>query len=234
MPAGWAAAAVGVVGAISGAKSAKNAQSAQEEAAARADETQRYMYDTTRADNSQFLKAGQDASKRLSMLSGVGSEGQGTQEYGSLNRKFNQSDLNSDVVYNSGLQFGLDEGRKGLERQASATGSMLSGATLKALSRFGNDYASTKAGGAYDRYTQENTNIGNRLASLSGAGQVASNQVGQAGQNYANQSSAIETGLGNARAASSIAQGNAISGALNNGVSQYQNSQYIDALNKRK
>lgn len=129
--------------------------------------------------------------------------------YGSLTRKFSQSDLDNDVVYNTGLQFGLDQGNQAINRQAAASGNMLSGATLKALTRYGNDYGTTKANDAYNRYTNDQNNLYNRLAGLSSSGQVATNQINAAGQNYASTVGNNLIGLGNARGASAIAQGNA-------------------------
>ncbi len=173
--------------------------------------------------------------------------------------KFGQPDLDGDLVYQSGLQYGLDEGRKSASRAGSAGGNALSGATLKALTRFGNDYATTKTAGAYDRFTNEqhtrqqqkqgsydrfqtnqnykyglrvdsnnrfNTNRDgqyNKLAALTGRGQVATSQVGAAGQNMANNISASQMGMGNAQAASSIAQGNAWQNGMNGAVSAFGN-----------
>ena len=136
-------------------------------------------------------------------------------------------------MYNSGLQFGLDEGRKGIERQGSATGSQLSGATLKALSRYGNDYASTKGNESFNRFNTENTGIYNKLAGLSGTGQVAVGQVGSAGQNMANNVTNMTTGLGDARAASGIAASNMLTGGVNNALGNYQSQQYLDLLKKK-
>ncbi len=161
--------------------------------------------------------------------------------FGALTRKFSLADLAGDVVYQNGLQFGLDEGRKGIQRQQQATGSLLSGATLKALSRLGNDYATTKTEGAYNRFTQDNTNYYNRLAGIAGSGQTAAAQVGNAGQNYANSSTAINTnmgnslaataqGLGTARAASGIASANSIGGGLQGAYNNYQGTQLLKQL----
>ena len=219
-----------VLGAAVSSDSASKARGAQEDAARNAGALSQEQYRAAINRDAPFYHTRVAANKRLSMLSGIGEDGKDSEEYGSLDRKFNQGDLAKDAVYQSGLQFGLDEGQKGIERQATARGSMLSGSTLKALSRYGTDYASTKAGGAYDRYTQENITRRNGLAALSDTGQTSNAQAGQAGQNYANNASQIEIGLGNARGASYIAQGNAISGALNSGMNQYQNNQYIDAL----
>lgn len=152
-------------------------------------------------------------------------------EYGSLLRKFGQSDLDNDVVYQSGLQFGLDQGNQGINRMAAAGGGLLSGATLKALTRFGNDYGSTKANEAYNRYNTTNDSIYNKLAGISGAGQQATNQVSSAGQNYGNQVGNTQQALGNARGASAIAQGNAWGNALAGGINAYQQQNYINSLN---
>ena len=145
-----------------------------------------------------------------------------------LLRQFTAADMNADPVYNSGLQFGLDEGRKGLERQAAAGGSMLSGATLKALTRFGNDYGSTKANESYNRFQTNQTNNFNRLASVSGAGQTAVNQVGAAGQSMANNVSQNQLGVGNARGASTIAGTNALMGGIAGAFNGLQQRSYAN------
>ena len=139
--------------------------------------------------------------------------------YGSLTRNFSASDLAADPVYNSGLQFGLDQGAQGINRQAAAGGSMLSGATLKALTRFGNDYGSTKANESFNRFNTNNNQNYNRLAGISGAGQQATNQVSAAGANMANNISQSQQGVGNANGSSYIAQGNAWQNGLNGAVS---------------
>lgn len=158
-------------------------------------------------------------------------EGTDTQSgYGALTRKFAQGDLDKDLVYQNGLQFGLNEGEKGLNRIAAASGNFLSGAAAKALSRFGNDYATTKTGDAYNRYTSEQNNQFNKLAAQAGIGQVATNQITSAGQNMANNVSATQIGLGNARGASAIAQGNALSNGLSSAYNGYQQSQLMNKL----
>lgn len=154
-------------------------------------------------------------------------EGPVDPEYGSLLRNFQQSDLDKDIVYQSGLKFGLDEGVKGIERQQGATGSRLSGATLKALARFGNDYGSTKAGESRNRFKDDQNSVYNKLAGVSGAGQQATTQIGNSSQQYASNMSNNILGAANARGASSIAQGNAWQNGINSAVSGYRNSQPV-------
>lgn len=91
-------------------------------------------------------------------------------EFGDLLRKFARSDLDSDVVYNTGLQFGLDEGNKAINRRAAASGGWDSGSTLKALARYANDYGSTKAEGAYNRFMNDKATTYNFLSGQQGVG----------------------------------------------------------------
>jgi hypothetical protein len=150
--------------------------------------------------------------------------------YGSLLRKFSQSDLTADPVYQNGLQFGLDQGVRGINAQASARGGLNSGATLKALTRFGNDYGSTKAGDAYNRYTNDQNNQFNRLSGISGTGQVANQQIDAQGMNAANNIAQNQVGVGNARASGYIGQANAITGAIGQGYNMYQGNNIVGAL----
>src|SRR5690606_15765425 len=46
--------------------------------------------------------------------------------YGSLLKSFSADDLANDPIYNSTVNFALDQGTQGINRQAAATGNMLS------------------------------------------------------------------------------------------------------------
>lgn len=137
-------------------------------------------------------------------------------EFGSLNRKFTLADFWDDPVTKASYQMGLDQGVKGINNMAGARGGRNSGATLKALTRFGTDYTGGQAAGSQARYVNDQTNTYNRLAGLSGTGQTAANTVANAGQATANNISGLTSSLGNARGASAIAQGNAWQGAAQN------------------
>lgn len=153
--------------------------------------------------------------------------------YGSLLRRFSTDDLNADPVYQSGLKFGLDRGTEGINARATANGMYDSGATLKALTQFGNDYGSTKANESYNRYTNDQNNTYNKLAGVSGSGQVATQQVTSAGTNMASNVGASLEGAGNARAAGIVgganAWGSGITGAAS-GYNNYNNNQQLMAL----
>lgn len=110
------------------------------------------------------------------------------------------------ITSDPGYQFGLSQGTQGIDRSAASKGGLYSGATLKALDRYGTDYAGTKLNDAYARY-----------------GGVA--QLGATGTtNMANNL----TGLGNAAAGASLYTGNVAQNGVNNALGQlnYANGGY--------
>lgn len=72
-------------------------------------------------------------------------------------------------------QFALDQGQGALDRDAAARGSLFSGGHSTDVMKFAQGLAS-----------QNYNNYYNRLAGLAGVGQTSANQLGAAGQNYAN------------------------------------------------
>lgn len=150
----------------------------QKDAAEQANATQRYMYDTTRSDLQPWRQAGTGA---LSSLT--------------------KNDFMNNWQTDPGYQFRMDEGAKAINAAASARGNYNSGATMKSLARYAQDYGSNEYNNAYQRQY-------NRLSSLAGIGNSTNSMMGQNGQNYANQVSQNQLGVGNAAAASQIAQAN--------------------------
>jgi hypothetical protein len=104
--------------------------------------------------------------------------------------------------------FRFQEGLKALDRQAAARGGLISGGALKAAQRYGQDYASTEFGNAY-----------NRLAGLAGVGQTATGAIGNAAGAYGTNAGNLMTGAGAARASGYVGGTNALTG----GLSQYLN-----------
>lgn len=147
-----------------------------------------------------------------------------------LLRKFTVGDFMADPVNQLGMQYGLDQGSKAIDRGAGAAGLRNSGATLKALTRFGQDYAGSKAGDSYNRFVADQGNIYNRLAGISGTGQTAVAQTGQLGANAATNVGNIMSAQGNARGAAAISQGNSYSGAANNIGNYYTQQNMLDKI----
>jgi hypothetical protein len=215
---------LGALGSIGGAVIGSNAANSAAEKQAQAtkeanelqykmfqeqSETQKGMYDQQRQDLEPWRKAGVGA---LSQLGNA-----------DFQRDFTMNDFEQDPGY----QFRMAEGQKALERSAAARGGLQSGGTLKALAKYGQDFASNEYGNAYNRFNSDRDRRFNRLSSLAGIGQTANSQLGNAGSNYANQFSAQAgnlagnvgnnlTGLANAQGAAGMAGANAWGNALGN------------------
>lgn len=125
-----------------------------------------------------------------------------------------------------GYAFRLSEGQKALERSAAARGGLLSGATGKALQRYGQEMGSQEFTNAFNRYQAERQARLGPLQSLAGVGQTTAQQLGAAGQGYAgaaNQlamTNAANQGnlalqMGNVRASQYGTMGSALNTALN-------------------
>lgn len=216
------AAGANLLGASMASGAAEDTANAQIYAADRAAENERAMFDITRKDYEPFRETGVSANALLKKYLGIDPTYTGS-DSGALLKRFSGQDLESDPVYQSGLKFGLDEGTKAINNRAIARGMYDSGATLKELARYGADYGSTKANEAYNRYNTDWTNIYNRLAGVSGAGQTATNAVASARGDLSNNLSNLITGQGNARAAGIVGGANAWGGALGNIANTAQN-----------
>ena len=125
------------------------------DATGKANDLQRYMYDTTRADNMPALSARNNALTQIQSLLA------------------DPSSLTKDPGY----AFGLNQGQKTLANGAAARGMTYSGAQGKALQRYGQDYAGTKLDQSVNRLSNL-ANIGQAGAStIANAGGNYANQT---------------------------------------------------------
>jgi hypothetical protein len=149
-------------------------------------------------------------------------------QYGSLLDKFGMDDFEADPGY----QFRQDEGLKALERSAAARGGLLSGRAMKDTMRFSQGLASDEYGRSFDRFRLNQGDTFNRLAAIAGVGQTATQQTSAAAGRYGDAAAGNIIGAGNAMAAGRIGSANALTGAIGQGVSAYQNQQYMNMLNQ--
>lgn len=228
--------------------------------------------DTARADLAPYREAGTGAINRLTDLLGTSGRTDAP-NYGDLTKRFTLADFWDDPVTKASYQQGLDLGTKSLQNSAARSGMLNSGATMKALARFGIDYTGNQAAGSQARFVGDQNNTYNRLTGVANIGQNAVNTGVNAGMNVANNianagnlmatnaaqmrtgtatniansgnvagtnAANIEvgrtnsianllSGMGNARGAAAIAQGNTLAGAGNT-VANWWNSQ--DTLDK--
>lgn len=201
----WVGAGVAAAG-IAGSVLGSNAQSS---ATKKGIKEQKRQFDLTRADHMPWIQAGTTA---------IGQLGQGTAAGGDFNRDFTAADFQADPGY----AFRLREGQRAIESSASARGGVLSGGALKAATEYGQGFASNEFSNAYNRFNNDRTLRFNRLASISGLGQTAANQVGVLGANAATEIGDLYTQGGNATAAGYAGASNALGNGLNSLSNYFQ------------
>ena len=184
--------------AISGskaAKAAKKAADAQVAAQQQALALQKEMFDKQVSLQEPFRQAGLVSQAELMRQMGLGGDA-ASQSYGNMLRDFTMADYQEDPGYG----FRLQEGLKGLDRQAAARGGLISGAALKAASDFAGKQASAEYQNAYNRYNQNRGMRYDMLTGQQGVGANAVNALGGAARNYATQGGENIVGAGKARA----------------------------------
>jgi hypothetical protein len=187
--------------ALLGGSSAKSAANVQASSADRAADLQQQQFERQVELQAPFREAGLRALPEL--------------EAASRYTPFGMDQFQADPGY----AFRMSEGMKGLERSAAARGGLLSGGTLKGIQRFGQDLGSQEYMNAFNRYQTERNARLNPLQSLAGMSQTSTNQLGAAGQNYANAAGQAIGAAGQARASGYMGVANAASG----GLGQYMN-----------
>ncbi len=219
--AAWMIPAAIIGSSLLGASSSRSAANAQAAAADRAADVQREIFERQVELGKPYREAGEAALNKLIPLA---------TEYTPFGMEQFQAD--------PGYGFRMSEGMKALERSAAARGGLMSGATGKALTRYGQEMGSQEYQNAFNRYQAERQARLNPLQSLAGVGQTAAqNLAGQAGQFGSNLAETMGAGA-QARASGYMGAANAITGGLgqymNYQQGQAQNSLLQQALNQRR
>ena len=227
MSVAWVGAAVAAVGAASNADSSRKAAHAQSDAAALANQTQADALKAQTDQNAPFRENGLAGQNRLMDLLGL-SKNTTADGYGSMAKNFAPSDMTTDPGY----QFRLDQGNKALNNSLALRGGLLSGNAVRSAVDYNQGAASQEYQNAFNRFQTNRSNVLNPLQSLGGMAQSATNQVGQATQNYANNVGNNQIGAGNANASGYVGQGNAVAGALSQGINMYQQNQLMNQMSQ--
>lgn len=217
----WMIPAAIIGSSLLGSRASSQAASTQAAAADRAGDVQREIFERQVELSKPYREAGETALNKLIPLA---------TEYTPFGTQQFQAD--------PGYAFRLSEGQKALERSAAARGGLMSGATGKALTRYGQEMGSQEYQNAFNRYQAERQARLNPLQSLAGVGQTASQQLaGQAGQFGSNLAETIGAGA-QARASGYMGTASAIGGGLNQYLNysqnQAQNALLQQALNSRR
>ena len=210
----WVAGAV-VGSSLIGASAAKSAASTQAAAAEQGTAAQERMFERQVQLQEPWRKAGEQALNKLIPLT----------DY----QKFDMAQFTADPGY----AFRLSEGQKALERSAAARGGLLSGATGKALTRYGQEMGSQEYQNAFNRYQAERQARLGPLQSLAGVGQTSANTLTSAAGTLG---SNIAEGLGSAaaaRASGYVGGANALTQGLGTYLNYTQGQNMLSALRDR-
>lgn len=211
-----ASAAIGVVGSLAGgfmqSQAADKATAAGKEATDKNIAESQRQYDTNRADLAPWRAAGEEALTKL--------------KAGIADGSFDPAKF--DYTKDPGYEFRMAEGTKAVERSAAARGNLFSGATGKALTQYGQDFASNEYDRAYARAADSKRTNYNVLAGVAGVGQQAVNSgISSGNVNTGNIIAANNNGANAAMTGayrSGDAWSNAFSGvgkSLNTGIENY-------------
>jgi hypothetical protein len=217
----------------------KNAAQLQYQEQQNALDFQKQEWNTQQQNLAPWLKQGQSAIGTLGGLQNQALAGKGplapwTQQF--------QAPTIAQAEQEPGYQFALQQGTNALTNSAAASGNLLTGNTGEALQQYGQqlgqeDYSNVynralqQYQQSYNQYQNNQSNLFNRYAALSGIGQTAASQLGSEGTaaagNVANISltggAQIGQQLNNAAAAQAsgyVGAANSLSSGLNN-LSQY-------------
>lgn len=215
----WGAIA-SIGGAILGMDAANNAADAQSNSAREARDLEYQMFQQNRTDMAPWREAGVNALTRIRA---------GLEPNGELYRDFTMQDFQADPGYG----FRLSEGIKSLDRSASARGLRGSGGALKAVTRYGQDYASGEYTNALNRFRQQQGDRFNRLSSVAGLGQSATQQIGNQGAQVAANAGQYAVGAGNARASGYMGGANAFAGGAGQAMNFYNQNRLLDMFQNR-
>lgn len=209
----WVAGAA-VGGAALGAWSANQAAGAQADAANRAADLQSQQFRIAQQNQQPWTDAGRNALTQLQGMSYT---------------PFGQTSWQQDPGY----QFRLSEGLKSLDRQAAASGGLISGNALKAAQGYGQNMASQEYQNAFNRYQSEWQAKLNPLQSMAGIGQTTAAQLGNQGMTAAGNIGNSLQSAAAARASGYVGATNALTSSLGQYMNYNQNQQYLNALQRQ-
>jgi hypothetical protein len=160
----------GVIGAVGSATAAGDQANASRAAIAE----QQQMYQQQESYLAPYQQGGVGALNQLNYLEGNGSPTATTSSaggYGSLNAPFTEDTFQH---YSPAYQFQLQQGQQGVLNSDSSSQGALSGAALKDLTSYNQNYAGTAFNNAFNQYQTQNQNVYNRLSGIANLGESAS------------------------------------------------------------
>jgi hypothetical protein len=117
-------------------------------------------------------------------------------------------------------KFGLDQGMGQLSSQFNASGGLVGGNAIQGAQQFAQGYAGNALTDAFNQYQVNRSNVASNLGAGVGFGQNANAITANAASGAAANTSNLLSSIGNAQAAGTMGQANAMAGGINN-ISNY-------------
>jgi len=198
-----AAAIVGgsaLVSGYMGSKAAKDAASMQAGGIDRATAAQQAQYEQTREDYAPYRELGYTALKDIEALKPL------------LTAQFGPDQFAQ--YLDPSMDFRRRIGEQTTARALNVGGGFLSGNTLRGLTDYGQNLASTEYSNAFNRFQTDRGNIYNTLSNIAGMGMGATNQGAAIGQAAAQNIGTLAVGGAQAQAAGTIGAAQAYQNSL--------------------
>jgi hypothetical protein len=183
-----------------GAKAAKDAAGMQVAGMDRATAAQQAQYEQTREDYAPYRELGYTALKDIEALKPL------------LTAQFGPEQF--EQYLDPSMDFRRRLGEQTTARALNVGGGFLSGNTLRGLTDYGQNLASTEYANAFNRFQTDRGNIYNTLGNIAGMGMGATNQGAQYGQAAAQNIGTLAVGSAQAQAAGTIGQAQAWQNSL--------------------
>lgn len=132
--------------------------------------------------------------------------------FGSLNAPFTADMMKQ---YSPAYQFQMQQGQQGVLNQSAGASGALSGAALKDLTSFNQNYANTAFNNAFGQYQTQQNNTFSRLSDIAHLGQGAASNQATGASSFAGSIGNSAQNVGTALAGGTVGSANAIAGGIN-------------------
>lgn len=210
MPVGWAIAGAAVIGAGASIYGANK----QADAAQNAQNLQQGMFNQEIQNESPYMQTGAAATGRLADLMGTSGNTK-ADGYGSLTKQFNTGDWKS---LSPQYGFNLQQGQQNTLNQDASSQGAESGAALKDLTSFNQNYANNSFNSAFQNYQTQQNNIFGRLSDMAHTGQAAASNQSTGASSFAGSIGNSAQNVGSALGGGAVGAGNSLSSGLSNGA----------------
>ena len=197
---------------------------------------QQSMFNTEQSNEYPFIQGGAQAQGQLNYLLGQGGQtdprtGQPITSsaggYGSLNTPFNMDTFKSLTPQ---YGFNLQQGAQGTLNQDSNAQGAESGAALKDLMSFNQNYANNSFNSAFGNYQTQQNNIFNRLNSIATLGSNAGSNSATGASTFAQGIGNTASSIGASQAAGTIGAANSITGGLQSGANAFYGQNALNQI----